>query len=117
VRFVALPDVALDYAAKGEARLIRAGVPGLTAVWHSTHWRVFRVLGAPALVSGPAQLLSSSGADVRLRVTGAGVIVVRERYVKAWHVASGAAQLSEARGGWLSVRARRAGPVELRVSL
>jgi hypothetical protein len=117
VRFVALPDVALDYAAKGEARLIRAGVPGLVAAWHSAHWRVFRVVGAPGLVSGPATLLGSSGADVHLSVTHPGVIVVRERYVKAWHIASGAAVLTEARGGWLRVRARRAGPVELRVGL
>jgi hypothetical protein len=117
VRFVALPDVALDYAAKVEGRLIRSGVRGLVPVWSNAHWRVFRVAGAPGLISGPAQLLSSSGADVRLQVTHAGVIVVRERYVQAWHVASGAAVIGESRGGWLSVRARAAGAVELRVDL
>ena len=117
VRFVALPDVALDYAAKAEARLIRAGVPGLAPVWSSAHWRVFRVAGAPGLVSGPARLVRSSGADVSLRATGAGVIIVRERYVNAWHIARGAARLTEAHGGWLRVSASRAGPIELRVDL
>jgi hypothetical protein len=118
VRFVALPDVALDYAAKAEARLVRAGgVRGLVAVWHSAHWRVFLVAGAPGLISGPAQLVSSSGADVRLTATHAGVIVVRERYVNSWQVTNGAAAVTEAAGGWLQVRARRAGPIELRVGI
>jgi hypothetical protein len=117
VRFVALPDVALDYAAKAEAQLVRAGVPGLRLVWRNANWRVYGVIGAPGLVSGPARLVSSNGADVRLRATAPGVIVVRERYVDAWHVASGAAVISRAGGGWLRVRVRRAGPVELRVVL
>ena len=43
VRFVALPDVALDYAAKAEARLVRHGVPGLTLVWQQR--ALARVLG------------------------------------------------------------------------
>jgi len=117
VRFVALPDVPLDYAAKAEGRLVRAGVPGLVPVWHSSHWRVYRVVGAPGLVSGPATLVSSSGAEVALSATHAGVIVVRERYVNAWHITRGAATLGEARGGWLRVSVRRGGPVELRVGL
>jgi hypothetical protein len=117
VRFVALPDVPLDYAAKAEARLVRTGVPGLRLVWRTAHWRVYDVIGAPGLVSGPAWLLSSSGGDVRLRATAPGVIVVRERYVDAWRVASGGAVISRARGGWLRVRVGRAGPVELRVVL
>ncbi len=117
MRFVALPDVALDYAAKVEGRLLRAGVPGLVPVWGSGHWLVYRVVGAPGLVSGPARLLSSSGAELRLSAIHAGVIIVRERYVNAWHIARGAAVLGEARGGWLRISARAAGPVELRVGL
>jgi hypothetical protein len=117
VRFVALPDVPLDYAAKAEGRLLRSGVPGLVAVWDNAHWRVWRVAGAPGLISGPAQLLSSSGEDVRLKVTAPGSIVVRERYVPDWHVVHGSGAVSEAPGGWLRVKARRAGALELRIAL
>jgi hypothetical protein len=117
VRFVALPDVALDYAALAEGRLLRAGVPGVRPVWHNAHWRVYAVTGAPGIVSGPATLVSSSGADVRLLVTRPGPVIVRERYVDAWRVASGHAVLSPARGGWLEVHATRPGSVELRIVL
>ena len=117
VRFVALPDVALDYAAKAEGRLVRHGVPGLTLVWHSAHWRVYSVAGAPGIVSGPAQLVSEDGAQVVLAATRPGSIVVRERYVPAWHVTRGHASVSVARGGWLRVRVSRPGRVELRIDL
>ena len=45
VRYVALPDAPLDYAATKESRLLEAGVPGLTLAWHSSNWRVFEVGG------------------------------------------------------------------------
>jgi len=117
VRFVALPDVPLDYAALAEARLVRAGVPGVQLVWHSAHWRVYSVAGAPGIVSGPARLLSSDGANVRLLVTRPGAVIVRERYVAAWRVASGRAVLSRARGGWLRVVVNAPGRVDLRIDL
>ena len=72
VRFVALPDVQLDYAALAEGRLVQAGVPGLRLVWHNQHWRVFSVVGAPGVVSGPARLVSLSGSDVVINVARPG---------------------------------------------
>jgi hypothetical protein len=117
VRFVALPDVGLDYAAKAEAVLVRRGMPGLVAVWHSAHWRVYRVAGSPGIVSGPARLVSESGAQVVLSATRPGSIVVRERFVPAWHVTTGHASVSAAHGGWLRVQVHAPGRVELRVGL
>jgi len=117
VRFVALPNVPLDYAALAEAKLVRAGVPGLRLLWRTPHWHVYAVVGAPGIVSGPAQLLSSSGAELQLAVAHAGAIVVRERYVDAWGVASGAALIGRAPGGWLELHAKRPGRVVLRINL
>ncbi len=117
VRFVALPNVPLDYAALAEGRLLRAGVSGLRLVWRSPHWQVYAVVGAPGIVSGPARLLGSNGAEVRLLVTRPGAIVVRERYVDAWGVASGTGVIGPARGGWLELRATRPGRVVLRIDL
>ena len=96
---------------------MRAGVPGVQLVWHSAHWRVYSVPGAPGIVSGPARLLSSDGANVRLLVTRPGAVIVRERYVAAWRVASGRAVLSRARGGWLRIVAKAPGRVDLRIDL
>jgi len=117
VRFVALPNVPLDYAAQAEAELLRAGVAGLRPLWRSDHWRLWEVVGASGIVSGPARLVSSNGAQLRLVVARAGVILVRERYVDAWQVASGAGTLRPAPGGWLELRAKRPGPVLLRIAL
>jgi hypothetical protein len=117
VRFVALPNVPLDYAALAEAKLVRAGVPGLRLLWRTAQWHVYAVVGAPGIVSGPARLLSSNGAELQLLVAHAGAIVVRERYVDAWGVSSGAAVIGRARGGWLELRAKRPGRVMLRINL
>ena len=117
VRFVALPDVPLDYAAAAESRIVRAGVPGLALVWRSPHWRVYSVSGAPGLVSGPARLVRSDGASVVLDAVRAGTLVVRERYVPAWRVAHGPATLGKAPGGWLRVQVTRPGRIELRIEL
>ena len=117
VRFVALPNVPLDYAALAEAKLVRAGVPGLRLLWRSSNWHVYAVVGAPGIVSGPARLLSSNGAELKLQVARAGTIVVRERYLDAWGVASGGGVIGPARGGWLRLRATRPGRVVLRINL
>jgi hypothetical protein len=89
VRYVALPDVALDYAAVVEARLIAASVPGLVLVRQSAHWRIFEVDGSPGLVSGPAQLVRLEGGHVDLGATGAGTVVLRVRNSPRWTVVSG----------------------------
>lgn len=37
VRYVALPDVALDFAAEAEGRLVGAGLTGLHPAWSDQH--------------------------------------------------------------------------------
>ncbi len=45
VRYVALPDAPLDKAGAKEGALIARGLPYLRELWHSKHWRVYRVMG------------------------------------------------------------------------
>lgn len=117
VRFVALPNVSLDYSAFPEAGLVRAQAAGLRLVWRNADWQVYAVAGAPGLVSGPARLVTADGAHVQLDVARPGPIIVRERYVSAWRVTLGDAAISESTDGWLVVRAGRPGRIDLRVSL
>jgi hypothetical protein len=77
VRYVALPDAPLDMAGAAEARLLRAGVPGLAEVWRDPHWHVFAVAGSPGIVSGPALLVSARGDHIVLDVTAPGAVLVR----------------------------------------
>ncbi len=45
VVYVALPDARLDYAGQAEGALVARGLPYLREVWHSAHWRLYRVIG------------------------------------------------------------------------
>ena len=94
VRWVALPDVALDPSAKHEAALLRAGVPGVREVWRSAHWRLYRVAAARPL---GATALAPDAFSVRRPG------IVRVRWSPYWAVVSGAGCVARAPGGWTRV--------------
>jgi hypothetical protein len=113
VRYVALPDVPLDYAAVAEARLIGAGVPGLRPAWRDAHWRVFEVVGGRGMVEGPGRLVHLEGGQVIVDATGPGTILVRVRYTSQWTVVAGSGCVHEAAGGWTAIDARKRGSLHL----
>ncbi len=45
VVYVVLPDAPLDKAGRLEGRLVAHGLPYLRELWHSEHWRLYRVMG------------------------------------------------------------------------
>ncbi len=111
VRYVALPDAPLDYAAVAEGQLVQAGVPGLSEVWHDAHWRVFELTGAPGIVEGAARLRSLSGGQIFLHVTGPGQILVRVRDPLHWAIVSGKGCVGATPTGWTTINVP--GPEEL----
>jgi hypothetical protein len=115
VRYVALPDVPLDYAANAEGRLLRAGVPGLPEVWRNAHWRIYAVGGSSGLVTGPARLTRIGGATIGLDVLRPGTLLLRIRYSAYWTPDPQQACLTRTAGGWISIRARQAGALSLRL--
>ena len=54
VRYVALSDGPLDFAARKERKLVAAGLPYLHEVWRSVHWRVYQVASPAPLATGAA---------------------------------------------------------------
>ncbi len=116
VGYVALPDVALDPSSAGEGRLIRAGPPYLREVFRSRHWRVFRVLSATALLSGPGRLTSLGHDSFSLSARTAGRFVVRVRFTRYWTLTRGAGCVAPAPGGWTAVTARAPGAVVVSAS-
>jgi hypothetical protein len=116
VRFVALPDVPLDYAALAEGRLLQSGVPGLRLAWRDAHWQVFEVVGAPGIVDGPARLVKMDGGQVLLNVRAPGRIAVKVRYDSRWTIAESRGCLQRA-GEWTSVDAAQTGPLRLELRL
>jgi hypothetical protein len=115
VRYVALPDVPLDPAARHEARIIERGLPFLRLVYSDRHWRVFEVEGARGLTR------TGSGARVRrigptsftLQASRTGPVLVRVRWTPYWKVTRGDACVERAPDGWTMVRAREAGRIRV----
>lgn len=115
VRYVALPDVPLDPAARQEQRLIERGLPFLEKVYEDEHWRVYEVEGARSLTR------TGSGAHVRrigptsftLAARREGPVLVRVRWTPYWRITRGSACVERAPGGWTLVRAARPGAIRV----
>jgi hypothetical protein len=120
VSYVALADAPLDYAATREAALLRSGrVEGLTLVWHSHDWELWKVNGSPGLAEGRATVTALSPSVARLYFSTPGRATLRLRWTPYWSLGPGAkgACLGRAPGGWTEVRSLAAGPLLLRISL
>lgn len=116
VKFVALPDVKLDYSARQEARIVASNPPYLKLRWTSPHWQVYEVTAPHPLVvpEGGARIVARTlgVTKVRLRVDRPGSAVVRVRWTPYWF-ASGACV--ERAGSWTRVMTGKTGPLVLRI--
>jgi hypothetical protein len=117
VAYVAVPDVALDYAGRDEARLVARGLPYLREVWRDEHWRVLAVRGPKPLADGGATARLTAGGAISLRATRPGEVVVRVHHTRWWRVTEGSACVSAAPRGLTRVRVLRPGSVRLRARL
>jgi len=117
VTFVALPDVALDYSSTSEAHLLSTPPSYLQPVWHNAHWRVWRVLGSPGLVSGPATLVSLRPDAFTLDASSSGPIIVRVHYTPLWSIAIGHACAAPTADGWTALTDVTRGRIEVTTAL
>jgi hypothetical protein len=112
VRWVAVPDVRLDYSAKDEARLIARGLPYLRLVWRGAHWRLYEVAHSKRLADPPARVLQADTDSVTLAVPRPATVKLRMHWTPYWAVAAGDACV-EPDGDWTRLRVRRAGTIHL----
>jgi len=103
VAYVALPDVPLDPSSAQEGRLIRRGLPYLREVFASAHWRIFRVLAATPLASGPGRLTSLGHDSFALSASAPGNFLVRVHFTRYWTITRGSGCVAQAPGGWTAV--------------
>jgi hypothetical protein len=113
VRFVAISTATPDPAAVAEAETVRAGQPWLAPVWHNAFWQLYRVLGATPLASAPATVVSTTPAEITLRMSRAGSTIIRVRWSPL--LSADGAVVREA-GPWTRLTARQAGTYELQGS-
>ena len=114
VSYVALPDAKLDYSGRAEARLVRGHTPSyLREIWHSRHWRLYRVLGAAPLAQAPAQLRALGVDSLTLSVPRAGRYTVRVHYTPYWALAAGSGCVARAPGDWTRIEASASGSYRL----
>ncbi len=109
VRYVALPDVPLDPAARQEARLIRRGLPFLDEVWSDRRWRLFEVVDARGLAGRDATVRRIGPSSFTLEAGRPGKHVVRVRWTPYWRLERGRGCVREGPGGWTIVDAARRG--------
>jgi hypothetical protein len=116
VSYVALPDVALDSSSAQEGRLIRGGLPYLRKVFASAHWRIYRVLDATPLASGPGRLTALGNDSFTLSARAAGRFLVRVHFTRYWTLTRGSGCVAPAPGGWTAVSVRGPGRVVVSAS-
>ena len=117
VRYVALPDVALDPAGRAEARLIRGGLAFLRPVFADRHWQIFEVRGTPGLADGVGRLTTITPQSFTLRSRRPGFTLVRVRYTPYWRVTRGRACITPGANGWTLVYALSSGALTVDAKL
>jgi len=112
VRWVAVPDVPLDYSARDEAALIARGLPYLREVWRGAHWRLYAVRHPAPFADPPARVLAAGTDSLAIAAPRTGVVRLRVRWSPYWTVTGGDACVTPD-GGWTRLRVRRPGTVRL----
>jgi hypothetical protein len=113
VAYVALPDVALDPSSAAEGRLIRGGLPYLQLAFTSMHWRVYRVLGATPLLSGPGRVATLGSDSFSLDARRAATLLLRVHYTRYWTVTAGRGCVESGPQGFTRVRTLAAGAISV----
>jgi hypothetical protein len=113
VRYVALPDVALDPAGQAEGRLIRRGAPFLRRVYRDRHWAIYEVLGTPGLADGVAEVTDIGPQEFTLDAARPGFTLVRVRYTPYWRLEQGRGCVMRGSGGWTLVYALSTGRLQV----
>jgi hypothetical protein len=117
VSWVALPDIALDYSARAEAKLIEADQRYLKLVWQNEHWRLWKVVGSSGMATGVSRLDVLRPDQIVIHAAKAGRTVIKVRYTPAWNIISGPACVGPATGPWTEVISSGPGKIVIGTTL
>lgn len=117
VSYVAIPDAPLEPASVREAEIVAGSPSWLVPVWQDAHWRVWRVVGARSLVTGPATLTALEDSSFTLDFRTAGTADVRLHHTRFWDIEDQGACVSRSTQGWTQVTAFGPGTVTVTARL
>jgi hypothetical protein len=112
VRYVAVPDKALDYSAKQEVALINGGLPYLRLVFRTRHWHVYAVRDPTPIVEGAATLRALGSDWLEVQGLRRGPALVRVRYSPYWAVVEGSGCVAPA-GDFTALTVRQPGRMKI----
>jgi hypothetical protein len=100
VAYVAVPHTALDYAARGEKRLLKRGPPRyLKKVFRDQNWTVYKVSDpAPLAIGGQMVKLTPEGFVVDADAPG--TVLVRVNWTPYWSIERGSGCVEQAPDGY-----------------
>jgi hypothetical protein len=103
VGYVAVPRAPLDYAARGEKRLLKKGPPSyLHKVFHSKNWTVYAVQHpSPLAIGGKMVKLTPQGFVVD--ASAPGTVLVRVHWTSYWAIEQGTGCVEQAPGGYTMI--------------
>lgn len=118
VRWVAVPDVAIDGDGGGrrEVELITSGaLPWLREVWSDEHWQLYEVAGYSPIVDPPARLVEQDGDSIVIESARPGIVTVRYAPTGKMSI-SGGACVTVGDDGWIEADLPNPGRYELRAT-
>ncbi len=103
VGYVAVPRAPLDYAARGEKRLLKKGPPSyLHKVFHSKNWTVYAVQNpSPLAIGGEMVKLTPQGFVVD--ASAPGTVLIRVHWTPYWAIEQGTGCVEQAPGGYTMI--------------
>jgi hypothetical protein len=109
VGYVAIPHTDLDYAARGEKRLLRRGPPSyLDKVFRDDNWTVYAVQNpSPLAIGGKMVKLTPEGFVVDAETPG--TVLVRVRWTPYWSIERGTGCVEQAPDGYTMLDAETPG--------
>ncbi|MGI8922133.1 MAG: hypothetical protein ACR2HD_10790 [Solirubrobacteraceae bacterium] len=115
VRWVAVPDVALDPSGKPEARLIASGLAYLALRQQKSHWSVYEVTHSQPLASGAGRIDSLNPTSFSITAYRPGTIRLKIRFTPYWAITRGNACIERTSDSFTEVAAKQAGQIHVAV--
>jgi hypothetical protein len=112
IRFVAVSDARLDYAARAENALLARKLPYLQLALRTRHWRVYAVRNPTPIAQGAATLSALGPNSLTLRAARPGTVLVRVHFTPYWALGEGRGCVEPA-GDFTRLVVRRAGTIRL----